>query len=838
MFTLTSKLLSLLNTNVLTKTPTEHQEKNKFDLSKIDIYENDDEYNHCVDVDGGDGDEDEKKKKVDNSLTTPITENKDCFKKTGIITKLESNFGLIDERHYFPIAMVSHLTNIKMGSHVLYWAEQKTPSTQVKIIKITEDTTNEVWGEIPTPTTSSIVKQNNDNNNKNYYKTHQRIIICEVLSKNKNLITFANGNKREIFDLETVESQFVPRVGDMLSLICMVESDELFLDYSGDILNVLSIKPLESTTDTKPITFVNERYGVIDNEYFFFMDIIRNNYKPKVGDLVTFDAIDSCQKEFNWRCINIGLTEANKKDNHQLLLDDIPLLMNDNNDNEGSVNEITEKNGITMTSRILFDFNGFDETTKRDKIIITNNSTLPCTITRACFHMKKSMSQLNLITPTLTTSITIQPSEIFEYLIEAKSKYKGVQIEKFVIYFTSNFNMYCLIEIRVNDMNIMMNHQHPSIFNTSSKGDRSYTLNVMNQKHDFIPGGKISVRKHFIQGKIANFTIPDNIKSIVLENQLNSDRESKLDELPVFQSVLTFNNYEQKFDALLSLEEIEEYHYIRRYDMDAACFTHEKDYLALAMENVFETRPSIVVGDSVRVVSVNQINEQNPPRYQGNVHKVMRDRILLKFEENFHRNYQGEDYQVQFYFSRTSMLKMHHAIRQVTKNLGPEFLFPTKINLREPQLKVEVNADGDLICHNLTGDVENIGWYNDRLNVVQKEAVKNILEGTARPMPYVILGPPGTGKTMTIIETILQITTKVKGSRIIVVTPSNSAANLIAERLIDSKVLLPGHFVRLVGYNALERELIPDRLHPYCITCDLAMEGTSKDMVSFSFFVL
>lgn len=43
------------------------------------------------------------------------------------------------------------------------------------------------------------------------------------------------------------------------------------------------------------------------------------------------------------------------------------------------------------------------------------------------------------------------------------------------------------------------------------------------------------------------------------------------------------------------------------------------------------------------------------------------------------------------------------------------------------------------------------------MNKEQLAAVKHIVCGTSRPAPYLVFGPPGTGKTFTLVEAIKQV---------------------------------------------------------------------------------
>lgn len=82
---------------------------------------------------------------------------------------------------------------------------------------------------------------------------------------------------------------------------------------------------------------------------------------------------------------------------------------------------------------------------------------------------------------------------------------------------------------------------------------------------------------------------------------------------------------------------------------------------------------------------------------------------------------------------------------------------------------------------------------------------------------------------MTIVEAILQIVKNVPFSRVLVAAPSNSAANLLTERIIKSGVLEDRQFLRLVSYNRVVRDSIPTEIIGHCGTIEIARDGTIKD---------
>ncbi len=88
----------------------------------------------------------------------------------------------------------------------------------------------------------------------------------------------------------------------------------------------------------------------------------------------------------------------------------------------------------------------------------------------------------------------------------------------------------------------------------------------------------------------------------------------------------------------------------------------------------------------------------------------------------------------------------------------------------------------------------SLSFFNEDLNESQKESVQGICENENL---LIVHGPPGTGKTTTLIEGVLQQLKK--GKRILVTCPSNSAVDNFAKGLIaeNVKILRVGNSLKV-----------------------------------------
>lgn len=102
-------------------------------------------------------------------------------------------------------------------------------------------------------------------------------------------------------------------------------------------------------------------------------------------------------------------------------------------------------------------------------------------------------------------------------------------------------------------------------------------------------------------------------------------------------------------------------------------------------------------------------------------------------------------------------------------------------------------------------------WHDDGLNPEQKAAVTSIALHERR-IPFLLSGPPGTGKTKTCVEAVLQIVRSNKRAKVLLVAPSNAASDVLALRL--AKHIPPREMYRINHPTRTFAE-VPDALSPY-----------------------
>lgn len=84
--------------------------------------------------------------------------------------------------------------------------------------------------------------------------------------------------------------------------------------------------------------------------------------------------------------------------------------------------------------------------------------------------------------------------------------------------------------------------------------------------------------------------------------------------------------------------------------------------------------------------------------------------------------------------------------------------------------------------HRKAGFLDELGAQ--KLNSQQREAVASVLVGAGGGRhPLTLFGPPGTGKTVTVVECALQVYSSVKGAHLLMCAPQNFSADLLFKAL-------------------------------------------------------
>ncbi|KAI9462823.1 hypothetical protein BJY52DRAFT_1415043 [Lactarius psammicola] len=124
-----------------------------------------------------------------------------------------------------------------------------------------------------------------------------------------------------------------------------------------------------------------------------------------------------------------------------------------------------------------------------------------------------------------------------------------------------------------------------------------------------------------------------------------------------------------------------------------------------------------------------------------------------------------------FKLNRVTLRRQYHALASSLAHLRRLF-FPSASDIKPIQRLSEA-------------EVEELPLVNESIrdDKQQLQTVVSIVQQPKGTVPFIIFGPPGTGKTSTVVESIMQLVRHDASFKILACTPSNAAADVLVERL-------------------------------------------------------
>uniref|UniRef100_A0A4W3IPT2 RNA helicase n=1 Tax=Callorhinchus milii TaxID=7868 RepID=A0A4W3IPT2_CALMI len=242
--------------------------------------------------------------------------------------------------------------------------------------------------------------------------------------------------------------------------------------------------------------------------------------------------------------------------------------------------------------------------------------------------------------------------------------------------------------------------------------------------------------------------------------------DPRLSQEALLDSKLSFQNYPERFSLLLHLEEMQMETDITKYNMTDASMVRDprnRELLVLEVPGVAENRPSVLRGDHLLVTRSADRHLPVVTRYKGYVHSVELEQLKLGFSHKLVSTFiDNMKFNVSFTFNRFPLQMQHRAVKLSREHKLQHLLFPSfshGVSIIPLDQTLEENPE-------------------------QFDAIRYILSGLSRPAPYLIFGPPGTGKTVTIVEAIKQVVDHIPNAHILACAPSNSATDLLCQRLL------------------------------------------------------
>ncbi|XP_054285812.1 probable RNA helicase armi [Macrosteles quadrilineatus] len=620
--------------------------------------------------------------KVDNTVEGQVA----CQHRTGVITELYQTHGYITSASsgeegenrplYFQLKNAPE--NLKVGNRVVFLAFRLAEDSDWVVRKVLY-VDNERWDD-----------KNEDEEEDN---TQQSVVKEECETAYKHVIGKITGRKGRTvfaedvqFSLDSVEIDFIPVEGDWVSLSSLVQPQS-----EGDtVLMVDRVSPLRSCTREGQVSHWTPdcQLGIVDGEVVFSKDACEPGYLPRVGDQVTVYCIESDQGQLTWRAVQVVATSEKAIQSSQ---------------DQTLTSLLQDKQGIVISENTNFGIVSLGQE-KDIKIDISNEGASPQTLIGVEKTNRESQFQLPPFSFPLPT--TLQPHDTLHVTSKVQGRFVGRSSELLRFHFEGfEIGRQLAVDVQSASLTTSLAESRKSGYKQTEQKPLTVRKLLATRNGFIVPGVRPIKPANFVPVHLGRFTIPEELERIALGSDKAVRTYEVIAELlkkyPSLAGSLNGQNYIDRWDKVIHVEEVAHRANISRYDTTAAL--HRVDeYLSLEIPGLAERRPSLMVGDTVIArpswTDANSwATDNNTVAYEGFIHKVLSNEVLLKFNPTFHDTCSGV-YSINFESNRTSFRRLHQAVHVGHKNLCAEWLFPSKVTYQPPQVIIVDEAN-----HNSVG---------------------------------------------------------------------------------------------------------------------------------------